>query len=285
MSETAVSRPRALAQLSTALTILLHLALLLVFVVRPSWQALALALGGYLVRMWAITTGFHRYFSHRTFKTGRVFQFILGWLGTSAMQNGPLWWASWHRHHHRFSDMAEDVHSPVQRGFWHSHMGWYLDGSHEETVLSRVPDLASQPELVFLERHRWLPIITHAAVCFAVAGFSGLVWGFLVSTLAVLHATALINSLAHVWGSRRYDTKDQSRNNALLAILTLGEGWHNNHHHCMTSARQGFFWWEIDVSWYVLLVLEKLGVVWDVRRPTAERVARIALAKPLPLPA
>jgi stearoyl-CoA desaturase (Delta-9 desaturase) len=265
-------RPAGVA--SNVLFVVIHAAALLAFFVPFSWGLLALALGGYLVRMWAITAGYHRYFSHRAFKTSRPFQFVLAWLGGSAMQNGPLWWASWHRHHHKYSDTPADAHSPAQRGFWHAHMFWYLDGSHDEPDLANVKDLARFPELRFLERYEWLPVLAYLAFCAALFGLPGVVWGFVISTLACLHATMCINSLAHVWGTRRYDTPDDSRNNALLALFTLGEGWHNNHHQSMGSARAGFAWWEIDVTYYSLLALERLGLVWDLRPPS--RAARMA---------
>lgn len=264
---------RALASLSVILFVLLHLACGLVVLYPPTWPLVALAIGSYLIRMWAITAGYHRYFAHRSYRTSRWFQLVLAVLGTSAMQNGPLWWASWHRRHHKDADGPDDPHSPRRDGFWRSHVGWYLDGSHDEPDLSNVQDLARYPELRFLERHKWLPIVAYALVCFAVAGVAGIVWGFLVPTIAALHATALINSLAHLWGRRRYDTPDDSRNNALLAVVTLGEGWHNNHHHYMSSARQGFRWYEIDVTYYTLKVLSWLGIVWDLRQPKVERAS------------
>jgi stearoyl-CoA desaturase (delta-9 desaturase) len=260
-------RHRLLTQLSTALFWVVHFSVLLVFVVPFHWKLVGLAAGGYLLRMWAITAGYHRYFSHRSYRTSRVFQFGLAWLGASAMQNGPLWWASWHRRHHRFADTTEDAHSPAHGGFWHAHAGWFLDGSHDEPDFSNVGDLARYPELRFVERRKWLPIVSYTLVCWAIAGVGGVVWGFLLSTVAVLHMTMLINSLAHVHGSRRYATRDDSRNNPWLAVLTLGEGWHNNHHRCMTSARQGFFWWEIDITYWTLCVLASVGIVWNLRRP------------------
>jgi stearoyl-CoA desaturase (Delta-9 desaturase) len=260
---------RALAALSTLLLLAMHLAVLLVFTVPWHWQLLALALGSYTLRMWAITAGYHRYFSHRAFKTSRAFQFLLGLLGTMAMQNGPLWWASWHRTHHRHSDSPRDAHSPVQRGLWHAHIGWFLDGSHDQPNLANVRDLARYPELRFLDRHKWLPIVAYAGGMYLIAGYAGVVWGFVVATMACLQATMCINSLAHVWGSRRFETPDQSRNNAFLALLTLGEGWHNNHHHDMGSARQGLRWWELDITYYTLLGLERVGLIWDLRRPLA----------------
>jgi stearoyl-CoA desaturase (delta-9 desaturase) len=254
-----------MAKLSLVLFVAMHLSCLFVFVVPFSLKILGLAAFGYVLRMWAITAGYHRYFAHRSYKTSRAFQLVLAFLGTTAMQNGPLWWASWHRRHHKHSDTALDTHSPAFGGFWHSHVGWFLDGSHDSPDLCNVKDLARYPELRFLERHKWLPIVAYAVMCFAVGGAPGLVWGFVVSTIAVLHATALINSLAHVWGSRRFDTPDDSRNNALLAIITLGEGWHNNHHDQMNVTRQGVRWWEIDLSYYSLRVLSAIGVVWDIR--------------------
>ena len=260
---------RAMRHLSTVLFVAMHLACLFVFVVPFSLKLLGLAVFGYVLRMFAITAGYHRYFSHRSFKTSRAFQLVLAFLGTTAMQNGPLWWASWHRRHHKHSDTVLDAHSPAHGGFWRAHVGWFLDGTHDEPDLSNVKDLARFSELRFLERHKWMPIVAYAVACFAVAGWAGLVWGFVVSTIAVLHFTALINSLAHVWGSRRFQTNDDSRNNALLAVFTLGEGWHNNHHHQMTVARQGIRWWEIDVSYYVLRGLALVGVVWDIRERKA----------------
>jgi stearoyl-CoA desaturase (Delta-9 desaturase) len=276
---------RALGHLSTVLTLAMHLAVLLVFWVPWTWPLLLLGVGSYTLRMWAITAGYHRYFSHRAFKTSRWFQFLLGLLGTMAMQNGPLWWASWHRTHHRYSDTPEDAHSPVQRGFWHAHIGWFLDGSHDRPNLANVGDLARYPELRFLDRHKWMPLLAYASGTYLLAGFPGLVWGFFVSTVACLQATMCINSLAHVWGSRRFETGDGSRNNALLALFTLGEGWHNNHHHDMSCARQGLRWWELDVSYLTLLGLEKLGVIWDLRRPRGSRGRAPASAAAVPPPA
>jgi stearoyl-CoA desaturase (Delta-9 desaturase) len=271
------SSSRRLAQISTVMTWVMHATVLLVFVVPFTWKALALALATYLVRMWGITAGYHRYFSHRAFKTSRAFQFVLGWLGTSAMQNGPLWWASWHRRHHKHSDTPEDTHSPRQKGFWHAHMGWFMDGTHEDPDLGNVKDLAKYPEIRWLEKRKWVPLVVLGVACYLVGGASGLVWGFFVSTIAVLQVTMCINSLAHVWGTRRYETNDDSRNNAVLAFFALGEGWHNNHHHSMSAARSGERWWEIDVTWYVLRVLAAVGVVWDLRAPrvsSAERDGR-----------
>jgi stearoyl-CoA desaturase (delta-9 desaturase) len=262
---------KAADYISAVLFVAMHLAVLLVFLIPFHWSLVALAVGSYLIKMWAITAGYHRYFAHRSFKTSRVFQFFLGLLGTTTMQNGPLWWASVHRRHHKFSDTALDPHSPIYGGFWHAQVLWIFDRGMNDFDISNVNDLKVYPELRWLDAHRWIPIVGYALICFAIAGFAGVIWGFIVPTIASLHATAFINSLAHLWGSRRYlKTGDTSRNNLLLAVLCLGEGWHNNHHHYMSSARQGFFWWEIDITYYTLKVLSWLGIVWDVREPSLE---------------
>ncbi len=244
-----------------------HAACALVIMFPPTADLVVLAASGYLVRMWAVTAGYHRYFAHRAYKTSRAFQLVLAVLGGTAMQQGPLWWASWHRRHHKYTDGPGDPHSPVLDGFWHAHVGWIFDGTHQGTDFSLVKDLAAFPELRWLDRHSYIPVMGYALVCLGLAGPAGVVWGFAVSSVALVQATFLINSIAHVWGSRRYETADRSRNNALLAVLALGEGWHNNHHFYMTSARQGFRWWEIDVTYYSLRILAWLGVVWDLRPP------------------
>jgi len=228
---------------------------------------LLIALGLYAVRVFAITGGYHRYFSHRSYKTSRAFQFILAVLAQSSAQRGVLWWASTHRHHHRYSDTEEDVHSPIQRGFWYSHVGWIFDPKHEKTDLSAIPDFAKYPELRWLDRNRYVPPIVLGFLVWLFAGWSGLVVGFFWSTVAVWHATFTINSLSHVFGKQRYLTGDTSRNNVWLALLTFGEGWHNNHHHYQSAACQGFRWYEVDITYYILKALSAVGLVWDLKRP------------------
>jgi fatty-acid desaturase len=200
--------------------IAMHLACLAVFWVGVSPVAVAVALGLYLLRMFAITGFYHRYFSHKAFRTSRPVQFLFALVGAAAVQRGPLWWASHHRHHHVHSDDPEDVHSPRQQGFLWSHMCWF-------------------------------------------------------------HATFTVNSLTHVWGRRRYATRDDSRNNAFLALITLGEGWHNNHHHYPASARQGFYWWELDATYLVLRLMALLHIVWDLKPlPAAFRDTRRIVTVP-----
>ena len=236
------------------------------------WWDVAIAAGLYTLRMFAVTAGYHRYFSHRAFKTSRIFQFILAFAAQSSAQRGVLWWAAHHRQHHRHSDTVDDVHSPVRDGIWHAHVGWFFTERYARTDLAAVRDLAKYPELRWLDRHPYLPAVLVGFVVWLLAGWSGLVVGFFWSTVVVWHATFSINSLAHVFGRRRYVTGDQSRNNWWLALLTFGEGWHNNHHHYHSAARQGFRWYEIDVSFYVLKALSAAGLVWDLRAPPAHVV-------------
>ena len=227
----------------------------------------------YFVRVFGVMAGYHRYFSHRAFKTSRWFQFVLAVLAESTLQKGVLWWAARHRSHHKHTDEPEDVHSPLQYGFWHSHMLWLAERDSELTDDSRIRDLTKYPELVWIDRHWLVPPVALALVVGLTLGWSGLLIGFFLSTVLVWHATFVVNSLAHVFGSRRFDTADTSRNNWLIALFTLGEGWHNNHHHYVGSARQGFFWWEIDVTYYVLRCLAWCGIVSDLRSVPAAVLA------------
>jgi stearoyl-CoA desaturase (delta-9 desaturase) len=217
--------------------------------------------------MVGITGGYHRYFSHRAYKTSRVFQFLLACLGCSALQKGPLWWAAQHRHHHRTSDTPEDLHSPVSHSVWRSHIGWVLAADSAGTDERAVKDLGRYPELRWLDRNHWVPAPGLAGPCLLLGGWAGLVWGFFVSNLLSHHASFTVNSLCHLFGRRRYATADASRNNWFVALLTLGEGWHNNHHHYQSSANQGFFWWELDLSYYLIRLLGWLRLVWDIRTP------------------
>ncbi len=244
-----------------------HAVCLTAFLTGVDLTAVILCAALYVVRMFAITAGYHRYFSHRSYKTGRAFRFFLAVLGCTAMQKGPLWWAAHHRHHHKFSDTDADPHSPVKRGFWWSHLGWVLAPDYNDTDWAAIKDWSKYPELVWLNRLHWVPPLLLGVVIWLLLGWSALVVGLFVSTVLLWHGTFLVNSLCHVFGKRRYQTTDASRNNWLVALLTLGEGWHNNHHHYQSAACQGFFWWEVDVSYYVLKGLEVFGIVWDVRRP------------------
>lgn len=252
--------------------VLVHLACFAAFWTGVTVNALIVCVVLYVVRMFGITAGYHRYFSHRSFKTSRAGQFVLAWIAQSSAQRGALWWAAVHRHHHRHSDTEMDVHSPRMRGFLYSHVGWIFDAKHAETEMDAVPDLARHRELVFLERYPLIPAIVLGIGCFVFGGWPGLVVGFFWSTVLLFHGTFFINSLAHVTGSQRYVTGDDSRNNWWLAIITLGEGWHNNHHAYQRSTRQGFRWYEFDPTFYVLRALSWVGLVWELGEPPAEVV-------------
>lgn len=250
--------------------VLVHLACLAAIWTGVTWSDLVLCAALYWVRIFAIGAGYHRYFSHKAYSTSRAFQFILAFVAQSTTQKSVLWWAAKHRHHHLHSDTGEDVHSPRHKGFLYSHLGWIFSRRHDSFDPVKVADLARYPELVWLQRYELLPAVLLALLCLALGGWSGLVVGFFWSTVLVYHATFCINSLAHVHGGRRYVTGDDSRNNWLLAVFTMGEGWHNNHHAYQASVRQGFRWWEIDPTYYILRGLSWAGIVWDLKTPPAD---------------
>jgi stearoyl-CoA desaturase (delta-9 desaturase) len=242
------------------------------FLVTFEWWLVGLCIGMYYLRMFGITAGFHRYFSHKSFKTSRPMQFVLAWIGTSAIQRGPIWWAAIHRHHHKHSDTPKDLHSPRQQGLWQAHLGWVLKKENRQIDRTKVADLTRFPEIDWIDRHYLVPPLSMAVLIFLVWGLPGLVYGFFLSTILLWHGTFTINSLSHVFGRRPYNTRDDSRNSALLAIVTMGEGWHNNHHFYPASARQGFTWWQFDASFLILRIFKLLGLVWDVKVPPRELV-------------
>jgi stearoyl-CoA desaturase (Delta-9 desaturase) len=274
----------------------MHLGCLAVFFVGWSWLAVTIAAGLYFARVFALTAFYHRYFSHRSFKTWRLVQFVFAAVGSAAVQRGPLWWAAHHRHHHAHSDDEYDLHSPRQHGLVWSHFGWFLTPHAFPINFKLIPDLARFPELRILDR---FDLLVPALLALGLYGFGALVawtfpdsgvtglqllvWGFFISTVAVYHVTFLVNSATHLVGSRRFETKDDSRNSLVIALLTFGEGWHNNHHHYPNSTRQGFYWWEIDISYYLLRFMSLLGLVWDLR-PVPRRVLAQA-KKPQAIPA
>jgi stearoyl-CoA desaturase (delta-9 desaturase) len=209
--------------------------------------------------------GYHRYFSHRSFQTSRFFQFLLAFGGCTAAQKGPLWWGAHHRRHHKYTDTPLDPHSPLVWGFWYAHVGWILDTKWEHADLETMKDFSRFPEIRFLHRWHLLPPVLLALGCLFFFGWQGLVIGFFLSTVLLYHGTFSVNSLSHLWGTQPYDTGDGSRNNFFIALWTGGEGWHNNHHHCMSSAKQGFRWWQIDWGYYILKVLSWLKIVRKLR--------------------
>ena len=247
--------------------LLVHLACLGAIWTGVTVQALWVAAALYAVRMFAVTGGYHRYFSHRSYKTSRLGQFVLAFLCQSTAQRGVVWWSAIHRHHHLYSDTEHDVHSPRHHGFLYSHVGWIFHPSSSKPDYGTVRDLTKYPEIQFLDRSTYMPAFLLAASLWLWGGWPMLVVGFFWSTVAVYHGTFFINSLAHEMGSQRYLTGDDSRNNFLLALITFGEGWHNNHHHYQSSTRQGFKWWEIDITYYLLKAMSWTGLVWDLRAP------------------
>lgn len=258
--------------------VLMHVACAAVLWVGVSSTAVVVAVALYALRMFAVTAFYHRYFSHRTFRTSRTIQFVFAVVGAAAVQRGPLWWAAHHRAHHAHSDTARDPHSPHNRGTLWSHAGWFLTARAFHTDMPRVRDLARYPELRWLDRFDTAVPLALAILLYVAGemlrathpelGTTGaqlLVWGFCISTVALFHATFTINSLAHRFGRRRFETRDDSRNNLWLALITLGEGWHNNHHFFPGSARQGFRWWEIDITFYGLRCMAAVGLVHGLK--------------------
>lgn len=266
--------------------LLLHLAVIAVFWVGVSPFAIAFMLVFYLIRMFAITGFYHRYLSHKTFETSRVVQFIMILIGVMSAQRGPLWWAAHHRYHHRYTDQDNDPHSS-SHGFWYAHVGWFLNAQNFATKKEVIKDWLKYPELIWLDRFSLPVVLVTAAMIYGLGewlsvsfpslntnGPQLLVWGFVISTVLLTHATLCINSLAHQYGRRDFDTPDQSRNNFLLSLITLGEGWHNNHHFYAGSARQGFYWWQIDVTYYLLKIMSWFGLVWNIK-PVPARIYQI----------
>lgn len=245
---------------------LLHLIVIgLCFVVPVTDEAIAWGIGFFFLREFGITAGYHRYFSHRSFKTSRVMQFVFALIGSLAVQQGPLWWGAHHRRHHKYSATEKDIHSPEQHGFWWAHVGWTLSMKYNDSDLSNIKDLTKYPELVLLDRLYMIPAIVVGFVVWGLLGSSVLVVGYLLSLIFNYHCTFFINSLCHMFGNRRFKTTDDSRNSFLLALVTLGEGWHNNHHYYQQSVRQGMYWWELDVTYIILKIMSWLGLVWDFK--------------------
>lgn len=290
--ETSDANPEKIECLRVLPFIVLHLACFAVFWVEFSAVAVSVAVVLYLLRMFAITGFYHRYFSHKAFKTSRPVQFIFAFLAASAAQRGPLWWASHHRHHHAHSDHPEDPHSPKQHGFFWSHLSWFLANKNFRLKKERIKDWLQYPELKLLDRFDVVAPLALALGLFGLGawlenaapqlqtnGLQLFIWGFVISTVLLYHMTFTVNSLAHVWGKRRFLTNDDSRNNPVIALFTLGEGWHNNHHHFPSSARQGFYWWEIDLTYYGLKILSALGLIWDLRKVPVEVLSQKRTSK------
>lgn len=264
--------------------VLLHLSLLFGLCIPYTKAGLLLCLGSYCIRMFAIGGFYHRYFAHKTFKTSKTIEILFALIGTAAAQRGPIWWAAHHRGHHMFSDTPRDEHSPGQQGFMRSHILWFMSNKNFHTRYQFVKDLTKKKHLNYIDRFDGvIPLcylgllalfgyICQHATSIHLTPFSAMYWGFSVSTVLLLHATFSINSIGHIFGKRPYKTGDKSCNNWLLALLTLGEGWHNNHHYWPASARQGFHWRQIDVSYYGLLLMKALRLIKDVRNVPQSKI-------------
>ncbi|HEY1188141.1 MAG TPA: acyl-CoA desaturase [Gemmata sp.] len=265
-------RPRwyRVARVALALCPLMavHLALLAIPLVEFTvWSAVAILVVTRIIGL-GITAGFHRYFSHHSFKTSRGFQFLLAAAGCAALQKGPLWWVIHHRLHHKHSDTPSDPHSPVVGGLFHGHVGWLFTQDLNAPDARIVRDLTKYPELVWLERLWLVPGALLAAACFAVLGWNGLIYGFCLSTVLGFPVTFAVNSIGHVWGARRFDTGEGSRNNLVLGYLAMGDGWHNNHHRAPYSARHGFAWYELDMTYQFIRLCALFGLVWGIKEPS-----------------
>ena len=289
-----ISRDERLDYLAIIQFVFLHAGCLLVFWTGISWIALVTCLGFYCLRIFAISAGYHRYFAHRSYKTGRVFQFLLALFGSLSHQKGPLWWAAHHRYHHAHSDRKDDIHSPGQHGFWWAHCFWIFSMAYRRADQRLVSTFTTYRELRLLDRFYALPPLAAAALIFFLgytlqhikpelntSGPQLLGWGFFVSTVLVHHAVYSANSIGHLFGSRRFESSDQSRNNIFVALLTFGDGWHNNHHFYPRSARHGFYWWEVDLTLYILKALSYLGIVWDLHTPPTRVFAATASRRAL----
>ncbi len=257
---------------------------LLVFFVPFAWSLVGLWAASHFIRAIGLTLAFHRYFAHRSFQMHRGARFFWAFVGTAAMQKGPLWWAGHHVNHHRFADRDGDPHSPAVSGIYYAHIGWFLNDAKNDRLEPTNPvirDFSKAPEIAWLERNIAIPPVLLALAMYLIGGFPWLVWGFCLPTMTLAHATFAINTVNHMFGSRRFETQDESRNNPITAFLAVGEGWHNNHHRYQRSARNGFYWWEFDVTWYVIRAMAAVGLAWDVQ-PVPQRIydeARAVKAK------
>jgi stearoyl-CoA desaturase (delta-9 desaturase) len=261
---------------------IVQLSALLVFFVPFTWPLVALWAASHFLRAIGLTLAFHRYFAHRAFQMNRAARFVWSFIGTAAMQKGPLWWAGHHVNHHRYADRDGDPHSPMVSGVYYAHIGWFLnDAKHDrlEPTNPVIRDFSKAPEIVWLDRNFFVPPLTLAVLLYAIGGMPWLIWGFCLSTTTLAHATFAINTVNHMFGSRRFDTIDESRNNALTAFFAVGEGWHNNHHRYQRAARNGFYWWEFDPTWYAIRLMQMVGLVWDIQAVPARIYEEARTAK------
>lgn len=235
-----------------------------------SWTNLAVtAFLWWFVQSFGLGIGYHRLLTHRGFKTSKAFEYFLTFLASISMQSGAITWVTSHRIHHAFTDTDTDPHSPIKNGFWWSHIGWIFKGAaqnNDEATHKRYsPDLMKDKVHILINKYYIAPTVVLAIALYFIGGYSMVLWGIFLRTTWAWHCTWLVNSATHLWGSRRFETKEDSRNNGWVALLTWGEGWHNNHHAYPTSARHGLTWYEFDINWLQLKVLEKIGIIWEMK--------------------
>src|SRR2546428_61215 len=241
---------------------------LLVFVAPFAWPLVALWAASHFLRAIGLTLAFHRYFAHRAFQMNRPVRFVWTLIGTAAMQKGPLWWAGHHVNHHRFADRDGDPHSPALSGFYYAHIGWFLNDLRNDRLEPTnlvMRDFSQATEIAWLDRWFVVPPLALAVTVYLIGGLPWLAWGFCLPTMTLAHATFAINTVNHMFGSRRFETVDESRNNPFTAFFAVGEGWHNNHHRYQRAARNGFYWWGFDPTWYVIRAMKAVGLAWDVQ--------------------
>jgi fatty-acid desaturase len=269
----AVPEPEGLNWPTTIVLAILHvgaIAALFMF----SWKTLAVAVFLYwMTTGLGISMGYHRLHTHRSYKVPVFLEYFFAVCGALTLEGGPIFWVATHRIHHQKSDQEGDPHSP-RDGAWWAHVGWLLFGEskHNNTRLMSkyAPDLAKDRFYVWLNNYHWVPMLVLTAVLFAAGGLQLVLWGICLRVVVGLHATWLVNSATHLWGSRRFVTRDDSRNNWWVALMTFGEGWHNNHHAHPTSARHGLAWYELDISWIQIKVLKFLGVAKSIHVAKAD---------------
>ena len=243
-----------------------------------SWKAFFMAVALHWVAVgWGISLGYHRLHTHQSYQCPRWLEYFFAVCGTMTLEGGPMFWVGTHRVHHAKSDKAGDPHSPHEGTFW-SHMGWIVFGetnhNNSQFMAKHAPELARHKFYWWLNTYHWIPVVATGLALLAFGGWSMFLWGFCLRIVYGLHCTWLINSATHIFGSRRFETADDSRNSFILAVLTFGEGWHNNHHAHQTSARHGMLWYEFDISWITLKLLKSVGLVWGVRLVKPEVLAR-----------
>ncbi|HEY1909661.1 MAG TPA: fatty acid desaturase [Vicinamibacterales bacterium] len=247
---------------------------LLVLTVPFRWAYIGLWAASHFVRALGLTLMYHRYYAHRAFKMNRGARFVWTLIGTAAMQKGPIWWAGHHVMHHKFADREGDPHSPMISGFYYAHVGWFLHDTKFDQLDASNPvvrDFGKFPEIAWLEKYFIIPPTVMAVAMYLYGGWPWLVYGFCLPTMTLAHATFCINTVNHLFGSRRFETMDDSRNNPITAFFAVGEGWHNNHHRYQRAARNGFYWWEFDLTWYTMKAMAALGLVWDMQ-PVPARI-------------